>query len=453
MKKLFDAITGIDDKLVDEASNIPKNKKIIFYRLLPAAACLLIVLSTVLWPLSHESAPKFEGALMDVVFPKAFAFDDLDAWRKVRDENPLDDAFIDAVNSFSYKTSAKLLSNSEDNTTYSPVSMYYALAMAATGAENQTEAEFLRLLGVSDRDTLSQQCGNLYCWLYRNNEIKKLKISNSLWLNKAETFDEAFISNAADNFYAHSFNVDFSDESTPERMAEWVRRNTNGTLSPEINIDDRQMMSIFNTIYFSSQWVDEFNKDKTAEDIFYLPDGTDVNVDYLNSFYDAYSFVLGKNYTQSSLALKDGGAMFFILPDEGVTPRELLESADSVNDLVNGGERHSGEVTWQIPKFDFSSSIKASEALKELGLVEAFTEAADFSGITDSMVFLNKINQDTHISIDEKGVTASSFTNIDYAGATRPEDKAEMILNRPFIFGITQYNTLLFIGICDNPAK
>jgi len=34
-----------------------------------------------------------------------------------------------------------------------------------------------------------------------------------------------------------------------------------------------------------------------------------------------------------------------------------------------------------------------------------------------------------------------------------PKDKAEMILNRPFIYGIAAANgTLLFIGVCMNPA-
>lgn len=452
MKKLFDAISGIDDKLIDEAKVISKKRHTFLYRALPAVACLVIVFTFILQPYFNTSE-KFEGALMDVVFPKSFAFNDSDARHKVREENPVDEDFIDAVNNFSYETSAKLLSGSKDNISYSPISMYYALALAATGAENQTEAQFFELLGVDDSSRLSQQCGNMYRRLYSNNNISTLKISNSLWLNKAETYNEDFITNAADNFYAHTFNVDFSAPSTLERMAQWIARSTNGDLKPEIDLSNDQIMSIFNTIYYTDQWTDRFDSAKTAEDVFHLADGSDVNVDFLNSFYDSASFRLGENYTQSSLGLKGAGSMFFVLPDEGVSPRELLSDPAIIEAFINGGEPHSGEVTWQIPKFDFASSIDASESLKELGLTDAFTEDADFSGITDSMAFISNINQDTHISIDEKGVTASSFTHIDYAGAMKPEDKADMILNRPFIFGITQNNTLLFIGICANPAK
>lgn len=70
------------------------------------------------------------------------------------------------------------------------------------------------------------------------------------------------------------------------------------------------------------------------------------------------------------------------------------------------------------------------------------------------MAFISKIRQETHIAIDEKGVEASSYTQIDYCGAGMPEDKADMILNRPFIFGIAAYDgTLLFIGVCENPVN
>ncbi|MBR4879586.1 MAG: serpin family protein, partial [Clostridia bacterium] len=396
---------------------------------------------------------KFDDALMGVVFPKAFAFDDLDSRVKLYKDNPVEESFFEAVNSFSYKTASALLSDSDDNTTYSPVSMYYALALAATGANGETQSEMLNLLGVSDSETLSTQSRYLYNRHYRDNDIIKSRINNSLWLNRAEDFNKEFIENAAENFYAHSFNMDFSDENTAKRMAEWVSMNTGGTIEPEIQLSSQQLMSIFNTVYFSAQWTDEFNKDKTEEDVFYLTDGNTVKVDYLNSKYDSYRYVVGDNYISSSLALKDGAGMFFILPDEGVSPRELMENAESVDELINNENAFAGEVTWQVPKFSFDSSISAKDALIELGIKSAFDYNADFSGITSGIAFIDNISQDTHIAIDEKGVTASAFTSVQYTGAALPVGRADMILNRPFIFGISYNGTLLFIGICDNPAK
>ena len=41
-----------------------------------------------------------------------------------------------------------------------------------------------------------------------------------------------------------------------------------------------------------------------------------------------------------------------------------------------------------------------------------------------------------------------------YAGAALPEGRAEMTLNRPFIYYITAPDgSLLFVGVCENPAE
>ena len=95
----------------------------------------------------------------------------------------------------------------------------------------------------------------------------------------------------------------------------------------------------------------------------------------------------------------------------------------------------------------------------------AFTSEADFTGITEHQAFINDVSQETHIEINEEGVVASAYTHIAFAGTGMPEDLAEMILDRPFIFGITNpvafatadgyegVDTLLFVGICENPTS
>ncbi len=73
--------------------------------------------------------------------------------------------------------------------------------------------------------------------------------------------------------------------------------------------------------------------------------------------------------------------------------------------------------------------------------------------MTENFIFASNINQQTYISIDEKGVEASAFTKMDLATSGAPNDnEIKMILNRPFIFAITNNSgAILFIGICHNP--
>ena len=205
--------------------------------------------------------------LAQVIYPKAYAFDDYDSMGRVRDENPVTSNTIKAINNFAYKTGSLILKEGEGNKNYSPLSLYYALAMATTGAQGQTEKELLDLLGMYNSKTLSTESGNLYKQLYKDNKIGKLKIANSIWLGneingEPAAFKDNFIDNAAKNFYASSYNVNFADIETGKAMGKWISENTNGTLSPEIKTNPEQILSIINTVYFYDQWINRFDKEK-----------------------------------------------------------------------------------------------------------------------------------------------------------------------------------------------
>jgi len=428
-----------------------------FWIILTVCLVSLICISILLPNLADKRSEM--GAVINVVYPKAYAFDDYDTWRKIMDENPVNNGFLEALNNFAYKTGAMVLADSGKNINYSPLSLYYALALAASGARGDTETELLDLLGVQDKQTLAEQCGNLYRLLYTDNEIGKLKIANSIWMDnnmngKPVVFKYDFVEKAAENFYASAHIVDFSEEKTKKAMAEWISSNTNGTLSPHIELYADQILSILNTVYFYDQWTYRFDREKTAEDVFYLTDGSEIKCDFMNRTTDSAGFAKGNGFTRAALSLKNAGQMVFILPDEGVSPYELVSSPERMQEAFEGGENFAGKVVWKVPKFSFVSMLPMTNILKDLGINRPFTTEADFGDITDHLAYITSVLQETHVAIDENGVEASAYTQIDYSGsaAAKPEDQAEMVLNRPFIYGITAENgSLLFVGICENP--
>ena len=459
-KKIFDAITDVRDELIEEAKDTKLTKKNNIWRKWTAiAACATLVLIIGIVYFSEEIGSPYSGPISDVVYPKAYAFEDYDTWREVREQNPVDDSFIAAINDFSYKTGAIVLKDEGKNVNYSPLSLYYALSIAAFGAKTETEAQLLALLGIDDVQVLSEQCGNLYRLLYRDNEIGKLKLANSIWMDddmngEPIVFKDDFVKRSAENFYASSFSVDFANEETGKAMANWISTNTNGTLSPTIETNPDQILTILNTVYFYDQWINRFDKNKTAEDVFYPSNGIEVKSDFMNQTFGSARFTKGNGFTRAGLSLKNAGQMIFILPDEGVSPYELITSPEQMKEIFEGGESFNGEVVWKIPKFNFSSKLLMTDVLKNLGVSIAFTPDADFTGITAHMAYVTGVLQETHIAIDEDGVEASAFTQIDYAGSAMPEGRADMILNRPFIYGITAQNrSLLFAGVCENPIE
>ncbi len=462
-KKIFDAITNIPDELVEEARTTNLKQKSRPLKTWSAiAVCAALITGLIIIPpyikndtgnvLSNDLLPA--NALLNVVFPKAYAFEDFDTRREIFTGYPVKKDFLSSLNDFSYETAAQIFLNNQGNINYSPLSLYYALATATLGAEDETADELLSLLGVSDKTVLSEQCRNLYNQLYTDNEIGKLKIATSLWMDDNINWKNDYIQNVADNLYAHSFSVDFKNNTTSQLMSKWVFDNTNGTLAPDMTMNPDQILSIINTVYFYDEWTDKFNESVTKDDIFYLSDNDTVNCDFMNKTNPSQYFVKGDGYTRSVLSLKNSGSMIFILPDEDISPRELLASADSIKEIFEGGEGITGEVVWQVPKFNFGTKLDLIDMLNNLGVKSAFEENANFSGITDNMAFISNIQQETHIGIDENGVEASAYTQIVYCGSALPQDRADMILNRPFIYGITNNNgTLLFVGICENPVS
>ena len=144
--------------------------------------------------------------------------------------------------------------------------------------------------------------------------------------------------------------------------------------------------------------------------------------------------------------------MSFVLPTGEKTIRELLEE-NGLDALLNGGEGHSGDITWSLPKFSYDTDLDFGETLRSLGCGKMFTEDAEFQDMMDAApLYVSSVKGGTHIAVDEKGVTASAYTAILYCGAMLTTEKLDMRLDRPFLWTITVGGTVLFVGIVSNPA-
>ena len=382
----------------------------------------------------------------------------------------LTERFTDAYGDFAINTAVELLKDSSENVIYSPLSLYYALALTCNGAEGKTQEEILNLLGYENIEYLAADCKNSFEALYHapNEENNKpnewgeydadsrysLLIANSLWADDAMTLNPSFTEKASTNYYVDVFRGNLQSEAVAKEKSHWVHEHTNGLITPsEEPADSQTVLSIINTIYFYDEWMNRFDKEQTKEDVFTLADGTEITCDFMNKEDFSAGFRRGDNYTASSLRLKNG-QMIFVLPDEGVDVHELVADPEQLEAVIgNGGESLFGEVTWKIPKFFYGSELKLAEMLNALGMKKAFTGDAEFSGISDQKpLFISAIKQNAHLGIDEDGVEGAAFTEILVCGAALPKDKAEMILERPFLYAVENDGQIVFIGICENPS-
>ncbi|MEG2018359.1 MAG: serpin family protein [Clostridium sp.] len=409
---------------------------------------------------TNEITPAVVYALGKPEYPSTLAFDDYQG-RNSRLED-INANFLQGVRDFSF-TSADSILNTEDtsnNSVYSPLSLYMALALLAETTEGSTREEILNLLSINDMNLISNETPKLFRSLYIDNEIGKLNLANSLWLSNTYDFKKDTIDKLTSNYYAHSFSVDFGDAETSKSISDWISTNTGGKLGTDPSAfkpDPSQIISIINTIYFYDQWQNKFDPELTKADEFKLSDGTTVSADFMNT-QAIQSFSKGNNYTSSSLSFKNQCSMVFILPDEGVSPYDIVNNpaalAKAVNYVGTPYEKY-GQVTFKIPKFKFTNDLELTHAIKALGVEEIFSSNADFSPLTDNKgLFVSQVNQSATIAIDEIGCEAAAFTEILICGSGPSTDKADMILNSPFIFAIKDSKGIpLFIGVINNPLK
>ena len=109
-----------------------------------------------------------------------------------------------------------------------------------------------------------------------------------------------------------------------------------------------------------------------------------------------------------------------------------------------------------MPKFAFGSSMELEETLQAMGMQRMFGEQAQFGKIADQPLWVSQVLQEAHIGIDEEGVEGAAYTMMAMAGSAfmEPELEADMILDRPFLFGVQDRNgAWLFLGVCRDPSQ
>lgn len=395
-------------------------------------------------------------------------------WEQYRiklEENQISDSFREGLNRFAYESAVQVLKEAEGNANYSPLSLYYALAMAGTGADGKTYEEITGLLGTKNREELVNQCGNIYRYLrYQQGfrevyqeayepslgEEKKpeILIANSLWTDNELELKEDYVKQMTDQFYASVHKVSFRDDQTWKDMGQWIKEKTNGVLEPELTKQEETVMALINTLYYYGSWEDKFPKEATKPDAFTLSDGTKVTTDFMNMTVTGYPYREGDGYRASRINTGNNTSMVFVLPEEGHDVSELYASPEKLEEVLNG-EYETMEVNWKMPKFSFGSSMRLVDTLKALGAVELFGEQADFGQMTDAQVLVSDVIQETHIGVDEEGVEGAAYTMMALAGCPLIEETkiGDMMLDRPFLFGIHSDEAgWLFIGAMLNPS-
>ena len=389
--------------------------------------------------------------------PAAAAYGDTGSQRAIQQNNTLSDGFRAGVTSFSFKTASAVLKDSQVNQCYSPVSLYYSLALAAQAAGGSTRNQLYGLLTVPGQDIsqMTAECGSLYRLMYRNNEASLIRPASSMWMKDGNPLDDNLRRMIEQQYYSDVFRMDLTNASSAAVMDQWLMDHGNQGISPRLVLPQHETMRMINTMSYSSQWVFHFDKSKNVSGQFFPADGQAVTCEYMTDSRNC-SYYHGQGFMRASISLKENSTLILVLPDEGLTPQALLASEEQMAGMFGHIiDEPYGRINLSIPKFQYGSYLELRPVLERLGVSQAFSpEQADFSGLGGSPDCLSGISQVSGIRMDENGINASSCLVIPpLEGSLSAELSGEMILDRPFIYAVMAAPGVpAFIGVCGNPG-
>jgi serpin B len=116
------------------------------------------------------------------------------------------------------------------------------------------------------------------------------------------------------------------------------------------------------------------------------------------------------------------------------------------NEILEG-LRPVFDLQLQIPKFKMEYGKKElSAVLKELGMKEAFSPSADFSGIAEN-VCISGVLHKAVVDVNEQGTEAAAVTSVEVV-ATSAREPIAFTADHPFFFAIVdnEEGNILFMG-------
>lgn len=380
-----------------------------------------------------------------------------DKWNDFNDAKQVDSSVQEGNQKFALDIFKQLnVEDLEESIFISPLSISQALAMVYNGAETTTKEsieEALNLGGL-DRESVNNSFRNLTNHLEQIDKSIELNIGNSIWIRDGEEIREEFIKANKKNFHAEVESLDFTGDKAVDTINDWIDGATKGKITRMLEppIREEAIMYLINAIYFKGEWSDQFDPKRTYPSDFYALNGETQTVNMMRKASDSVLYTDNDEYKAVRLPYGNKKiSMYIILPlKEGHDINEFIsnmtiEKWDNIKKTV----RERDDIVFRIPRFKLEYGTKSlKDSLISLGMEEAFSDHADFTGIREK-VKISDVMHKALIEVKEEGSEAAAVSVVELVlTAESPIEPLTFIANRPFMFIINDdvMDTILFMG-------
>ena len=351
--------------------------------------------------------------------------------------------------------------NKHSNIFFSPFSISTAFSMAYEGAMGNTASEMQDVFGFEEDDSKRhEKISETLLRLNPEDENYSLEVANALWIKEGYEIKQDYIDTAKKYYSSTVDNVDFVSDDGVNKINSWTNEKTQGKIQDILapgSTDEMTRMAITNAVYFKGKWGLQFNPTHTTEQPFWTDRSNSVMVPMMREAAAMYNYAETNSLKALELNYLGGDiSMIVLLPKEKGGLSSLEQSIDGkMLDSIKSSMTHE-PLTVELPKFEFETQYNLAGPLRNLGLEDAFDrDNADFQGITDEQVYLEKAAHKAFVNVNEEGTEAAAITALVVrATSGPPEPIAEFVVDHPFMFVIQEKETgeILFIGRVIDPT-
>jgi len=334
--------------------------------------------------------------------------------------------------------------------------------MAYAGARGTTEKQMRAVLHFTlEQKTLHETFAKLIETQKKLSSDKcTLHIANALWGQEGYRFLEEFLA-LTGKYGAGLQRVNFQNsEEARKTINAWVEEQTRQKIKdliPQGGITGDTRLVLTNAIYFKGDWLHKFDKADTKEEAFRVSARKTVQVPMMWAGGLRLKYIDGGTFSAVELPYRgEDLSMVIFLPKEidGLPDFEKNLTGENLQRwLSDMRQEEIGPLA--IPRFKIDSgSLTLKKVLEKMGMKDAFSRAADFSGMDGTKtLFIWDALHKAFVEVNEEGTEAAAATAIVMKQkGVRPATR--FVADHPFFFVIRENATgsILFMGRLTEPA-
>ena len=375
----------------------------------------------------------------------------------------ISESFGEDMNRFAFELYDEIAKEKgEENMFFSPYSVTCALSMLDNAAEDTTKKELEEALHISNDIEERNSDLKLFADSFTD-EKAVMNTANSTWISEnldlREDSQENFFDPVTFYYNAESKKVNFGDDETVEAINDWISDKTEGMIQKMISkLDPDTDMCLINAVYFKGEWTTVFEESDTQERSFYGVK-SEKTVDMMYQYGNKYKYVetnglkgIRLPYGENQIAME-----VWIADDENsknavevfgeLSTDEKLQLFDELNSAQKVEINALG-----LPRFEVETdTISIVDALKNMGIKEAFEEGYAKFGILNDDLYVTDVLHKAKIKVDECGTEAAAATAVIMEKETAAEPIGEIynfVADKPFVYAIRDVETgvILFLG-------